>query len=450
MYPVMIIDDEVAICQSLKFALEDRYQVYTFTDPEQALPLFKRIDISIVLLDLKMGKHNGLDILHSIKRISPNTIVIMITAYGSIPSSVEAMHKGAFSYVTKPIHLEELMVLLDRAEEYYHLSSKVQWLSEALEKAHNEHGFIGKSPKMQEVFRMLDKIRSVDSNVLITGESGTGKELVAKIIHYQSRRHQKRFQTINCAAIPENLLESELFGYEKGSFTGAVDKKLGLLSIADKGTVFLDEIGEMELSLQGKLLRVIQERKITPVGGTEEKEVDFRLIAATNRDLLKDVQDKHFRQDLFYRLNVIPIHLPALRERKEDIPLLVEFFLHKLSQRMGKPVEGISQEALQVLLDYSYPGNVRELQNIMERAIALTYSSIIQVTDLPEEMTKQQQVFSEHTLIPIYVGEKMEQVERKVIQYNLSAMNGNRRKTAQVIGISERNLRDKLKKYASE
>jgi two-component system response regulator AtoC len=342
------------------------------------------------------------------------------------------------------------MVLLDRAEEYYHLSSKVQWLSEALDKAHNEHGFIGKSPKMQEVFQMLDKVRTVDSNVLITGESGTGKELVAKIIHYQSGRHQKRFQTINCAAIPENLLESELFGHEKGSFTGAFDKKQGLLTLANKGTVFLDEIGEMELTLQGKLLRVIQERKITPVGGTEEKTVDFRLIAATNRDLLKEVQDKQFRQDLFYRLNVIPIHLPPLRERKEDIPLLVEFFLHKLSQRMGKPVEGISQEALQVLLDYSFPGNVRELQNIMERAIALTYSSIIQVVDLPEEMTKAQQVFSDHTLIPVYVGEKMEQVERKVIQYNLSAMNGNRRKTAQVIGISERNLRDKLKKYATE
>jgi two-component system response regulator AtoC len=450
MYPVMIIDDEIAICQSLKFALEDRYHVYTFTDPEQAIPLFKRIDFAIVLLDLKMGEHSGLDILQSIKRISPNTIVIMITAYGSIPSSVESMHKGAFSYVTKPIHLEELMVLLDRAEAYYHLSSKVQWLSEALEKAHNEHGFIGKSAKMQEVFRMLDKIREVDSNVLITGESGTGKELVAKIIHYQSRRHQKRFQTINCAAIPENLLESELFGHEKGSFTGAFEKKHGLLAVADKGTVFLDEIGEMELTLQGKLLRVIQERKITPVGGTEEKTVDFRLIAATNRDLLKDVQDKQFRQDLYYRLNVIPIHLPALRERKEDIPLLIEFFLHKLSHRMGKPVEGISQEALQVLLDYAFPGNVRELQNIMERAIALTYSSIIQVSDLPEEMTKQQQVFSDHTLIPIYVGEKMEQVERKVIQYNLSAMNGNRRKTAQLIGISERNLRDKLKKYATE
>lgn len=450
MYPVMIIDDEAAICQSLKFALEDRYHVYTFTDPEQALPLLKKVDISIVLLDLKMGQHSGLDILQAIKRISPNTIVIMITAYGSIPSSVEAMQKGAFSYVTKPIHLEELMVLLDRADEYFHLTSKVQWLSEALEKAHNEHGFIGKSPKMQEVFRLLDKIRDVDSNVLITGESGTGKELVAKIIHYQSRRHQKRFQTINCAAIPETLLESELFGHEKGSFTGAFEKKQGLLAVADKGTVFLDEIGEMELTLQGKLLRVIQERKMLPVGGTEEKVVDFRLIAATNRDLLKDVQDKQFRQDLFYRLNVIPIHLPALRERKEDIPLLVEFFLHKLGHRMGKPVNGISQEALDVLLNYSFPGNVRELQNIMERAIALTYSSAIQVSDLPEEMTKKQQVFSEHTLIPVYVGENMEQVERKVIQYNLSSMNGNRRKTAQLIGISERNLRDKLKKYASE
>ncbi|SHE50970.1 two-component system, NtrC family, response regulator AtoC [Seinonella peptonophila] len=446
----MIIDDEPSICQSLAFALEDHFHVYTFTDPEKAIPLFKKIDIAFVLLDLKVGKHGGLDILQDIKRISPATIVIMITAYGSIPSSVEAMHKGAFSYVTKPIHLEELMVLLERAEEFYTLHSKVQWLGEALEQAHNDYGFIGKSPKMQEVFRMLDQIRKIESNVLITGESGTGKELMAKIIHYQSPRHQKRFQTINCAAIPEGLLESELFGHERGAFTGATEKKLGLFSLADGGTVFLDEIGEMELNLQGKLLRVIQERKVSPVGGTIEKPVDFRLISATNRDLYQEIQNRQFRQDLYYRLNVIPIHLPPLRERKEDIPLLVEFFLNKLSHRMGKPVEGISEEALQVLLHYDYPGNVRELQNIIERAIALTNSSVIQTTDLPEEMKQKQQVFSSHTLIPIYVGESIQQVEKKVIQYNLAAMGGNRRKTAQIIGIGERTLREKLKKYETE
>lgn len=446
MHQLVIIDDEPAICQSLKFALEDRYQVYTFTDPMQALPLFERTEIAFVLLDLKIGEHNGIEILQEIKHISPHTIVIMITAYGSIPSSVESMHKGAFSYATKPLHMDELDALLTKAEEFYMMSSKVQWLNESLENTNHPTGFVGKSAKMKEIFRILDQIHNIDSNVLITGESGTGKELIAQTIHYQSKRKNKRFQTINCAAIPENLLESELFGYEKGAFTGAQTRKLGLIPAANGGTIFLDEIGEMDLGLQGKLLRVIQERKVTPIGGTKEVDVDFRLIAATNRDLLKEVDNGQFRQDLYYRLNVIPVHLPPLRERTDDIPLLVEFFIKKLSQRMGKPIDGISQAALQILKQYPFPGNIRELQNIIERTIALTASYSIQVDDLPDEVkTKDQGLsISKHTLIPVYVGETLSQIEKKVIEYNLAAMNGNRRKTAQAIGIGERTLRDKL------
>ncbi|MED0681007.1 sigma-54-dependent transcriptional regulator [Aneurinibacillus thermoaerophilus] len=450
MYHVMIIDDEPAICQSLTFALEDRYHVYAFTDPREALPLFERVDIAIVLLDLKIGEYNGIDVLEEIKRISPSTIVIIMTAYGSIPSSVEAMRKGAFSYATKPLHIDELEVLMQKAEEVYTLHSKVQWLSHELDKVTDNYGLIGKSAAMREIFTLIDKIKDIDSNVLITGESGTGKEVVARTIHYQSKRRNKKFQAINCAAIPGHLLESELFGYEKGAFTGAVQRKSGLFVLAEGGTIFLDEIGEMDLALQGKLLRVLQEKKVMPIGGIEEISIDVRIIAATNRNLEKEVKENRFREDLYYRLNVIPIQLPSLRERREDIPLLVEFFIKKYSDKMGKPVEGISQEALQLLQQYAFPGNIRELQNMIERAIALTGSSCIQKVDLPVEIRKNNRAFISDTLIPVYVGETMEEIEKRVILHNLAACNGNQRKTAQIIGIGERTLREKLKKYREE
>lgn len=329
MYHVMVIDDEPTICQSLTFALEDEYHVYAFTDPREALPLLERTEIAIVLLDLKIGEYDGMKILEEIKRISPSTIVIIMTAYGSIPSSVEAMRKGAFSYATKPLHIDELEVLMQKAEEVYALQSKVRWLSDELEKVTDNNGLIGESAAMREVFTLIDKVKDIGSNILITGESGTGKEVVARTIHYESKRRNKRFQAINCAAIPSHLLESELFGHEKGAFTGALQRKAGLFVLADGGTIFLDEIGEMDLALQGKLLRVLQERKVMPVGGTEEIEIDVRIVAATNRDLAKEVKENRFREDLYYRLNVIPMHLPPLRERKEDIPLLVKFSLEK-------------------------------------------------------------------------------------------------------------------------
>ncbi|MCI1694332.1 sigma-54-dependent transcriptional regulator [Aneurinibacillus aneurinilyticus] len=450
MYHVMVIDDEPTICQSLTFALEDEYHVYAFTDPREALPLLERTEIAIVLLDLKIGEYDGMKILEEIKRISPSTIVIIMTAYGSIPSSVEAMRKGAFSYATKPLHIDELEVLMQKAEEVYALQSKVRWLSDELEKVTDNNGLIGESAAMREVFTLIDKVKDIGSNILITGESGTGKEVVARTIHYESKRRNKRFQAINCAAIPSHLLESELFGHEKGAFTGALQRKAGLFVLADGGTIFLDEIGEMDLALQGKLLRVLQERKVMPVGGTEEIEIDVRIVAATNRDLAKEVKENRFREDLYYRLNVIPMHLPPLRERKEDIPLLVKFFIRKIGDKMGKPVEGIAEEALRLLQQYSFPGNIRELQNMIERAIALTNSSCIQKDDLPAEIKNHTRAFISNTLIPIYVGETMDEVEKKVILHNLAAFNGNQRRTAQIIGIGERTMRDKIKKYREQ
>ncbi|MFD0826310.1 sigma-54-dependent transcriptional regulator [Neobacillus sp. M.A.Huq-85] len=450
MHNVIIIDDEVTICQSLTFALEDQYHVYAFTDPREALPLLERIEVAIILLDLKIGEYDGIEILEEVKRVSPTTVVILMTAFGSIPSSVEAMRKGAFSYATKPLHLDELEVLMQKAEEFYTLQSKVEFLSNELDKMGETHGLIGESLAIREILTLIKKVKDIDSTILITGESGTGKEVVARTIHYQSKRRNKKFQVINCAAIPGHLLESELFGYEKGAFTGAVQKKHGLFVLAEGGTIFLDEIGEMDLALQSKLLRALQERKVMPVGGTQEIDFNVRIISATNRDLVKEVKENRFREDLYYRLNVIPVKLPPLRERKDDIPLLVEFFIHQIGDRMGKPIDGISREALQILKQYSFPGNIRELQNIMERAIALTNSSLIEKVDLPSEIQQENHVFRGYTLIPVYVGEIMDEIEKRVIFHNLAAFNGNRRKTAQAIGIGERTLRDKLKKYREE
>lgn len=447
MKSLVVIDDEITICQSLKFALEEKYQVYTFTHPMEALPIFEQVEIAIVLLDLKIGQYSGIDILQEIKRVSPHTIVIMMTAYGSIPSSVEAMRKGAFYYAIKPLQIEELEILLQKAEEVYNLQSKVKWLSEELEKFTENFGLIGTSTAMKDVFALIEKVKDIDSNVMITGESGTGKEAVARAIHNQGNRRTKKFQAVNCAAIPEKLLESELFGYDKGAFTGAYDSKLGLFVSANGGTLFLDEIGEMDISLQSKILRVLQERRVKPLGSTEEKQIDVRIIVATNRDLAKEVKEKRFREDLYYRLNVIPINLSPLRERMIDIPLLVQFYFNKISERMGKPISGITEEALDSLKTYSFPGNVRELQNIIERAIALTSSSYIQKGDLPDEMQAKHPVIINHKLIPIYIGETLEEIERKVIIHNLAECEGNRRKTAQVIGMGERTIREKLKKY---
>jgi len=452
MHHLLVIDDEPAICQSLEFALEEKYRVNTFTDPGAGLTFLQQVEVALVLLDLKIGAHDGTDVLKEIKRLSPDTVVIMMTAFGSISSSVEAMRHGAFYYLTKPLMMDELDILLSKAEEFYQLQTRVKWLSEELDKLSDNYGLIGNSKAMQQTLDLIGKVKDIDSSVLISGESGTGKEIVARAIHYQGLRRHKRFQAVNCAAIPDNLLESELFGYAKGAFTGAVQNKPGQFALADGGTIFLDEIGEMDMSLQSKLLRVIQERTVTPLGGLEEKPIDVRIIAATNRDLWKEVKASRFREDLYYRLNVIPIRLAPLRERAGDIPLLVHSFIQKISERMAKPIEGISQEALQVLEGYDFPGNIRELQNIVERAIALTSSPLIEKRDLPKELQGMQpkQVAGKQKLIPVYVGETLEQIEKRVILHTLAHLEGNRRKTAQMLDMGERTLRDKLKKYQEE
>jgi DNA-binding NtrC family response regulator len=446
---IMVLDDEKSICQSLQFALEDHYSTYTFMNPIDGLEILKELNIHAVLLDLKMGPFDGLEILQEIKQRSSKTVVILMTAYGSLETALEALKLGAFYYIHKPIRLDELHLLVTKALEFYQLNDQVEWLQEELGKSYGQMGIVGTSPKMQEVFQLIDKVKDIDTSILITGESGKGKEVVARAIHTQGKRKSNRFLAINCAAIPSQLLESELFGYERGAFTGATQKKPGLFELAHQGTLFLDEIGEMDPFLQSKLLRVLQEKVFTPVGGTKEITVDVRIISATNRDLKKEVSNKQFREDLYYRLNVIPLSLPSLRERKGDIAQLVQYFVQQISERMGKPTPSLSQDALAKFEQYSFPGNVRELQNMIERAIALSSRSIIEAGDLlPESQpTIGISLNKQDKLIPIYTGETWEEIEKKALLANIQATGGNRKKAAERLGIGERTLREKVKKY---
>ncbi|GAW91586.1 sigma-54-dependent transcriptional regulator [Calderihabitans maritimus] len=455
MHDILIIDDEISICSSLSFALEDKYRVSTATNPEEALELIYQQPFSVILLDWRLGSTDGLDVLRQIKHDFPNAVVIIMTAYGTIESAVEAMKSGAYYYITKPLDIQELQLLIDKAIEYYRLTNQVKFLSETLDNKPGYAGIIGKSKALQRVFRLVEKVKDIDSNVLITGESGTGKELVARAIHYLGKRREGPFEVINCAAIPETLLESELFGYEKGAFTGALQNKAGKLLAASGGTLLLDEIGEMPLSLQAKILRVIQEREVTPLGSTKSYRVDVRILAATNKDLLELVREKKFREDLYFRLNVIPIHIPPLRERREDILLLIEHFIKEKCQKMGKKIKQLDPETKRILLNHHYPGNVRQLENIIEYAVAISTGPTITPSDLPNYLESWISLNTGNEIentpqpksIPVKVGQSLLDIERETIAATLKYCNGHRKRTAKMLGISERSLREKIKKY---
>ncbi|SDF67932.1 sigma-54-dependent transcriptional regulator [Sporolituus thermophilus] len=452
MYKVLIVDDEPAICASLAFALEETYTVFTAGSTDEALAIIAAQEIDIVLLDLKLGGEDGLEALSRIKRYDDSIIVIIMTAYGSIKSSVTAMRAGAFYYLTKPINMDELSMLLVNAREYRGMRSRVQYLNHKLTEFYEISGMVGKSAAMRQILSQIDKARQVDSNVLITGESGTGKELVAKALHYLSARRQEPFEVVNCAAIPTELLESELFGYEKGAFTGAVQRKKGLFELADRGTIFLDEIGEMDMKMQAKLLRVVQEKEIVPLGCGQRRKIDVRIICATNRDLKKMIAEGKFREDLYFRLNVVTINLPPLRERREDIPLLVEHFIGKYNKKMARQIKSIEPEALRLLSKYEFKGNVRELENIIERAMVFAEDSTLRVSNLPAEVREAGgeeggSRAEASLLIPVYIGDDLKLVERKVITRTLQHFRGDKAKCAQVLKISERKLWYKIKEY---
>lgn len=445
---ILIIDDEVSICDSLEFALEDDFEVMSTQSPDEGIEIIKSQDIDVVLLDLRIGKVNGIDVLRQIKSINENIQVIVMTAYGSIESTVEAMKIGAIHYLTKPINMDELNVFINKALDFRMINSSLANLRNIILEDYSINGVIGRSNAFKNVLYKVEKVKDIDSTVLITGESGTGKDIIAKSIHFQGKRREKRLEIVNCAAIPSSLLESELFGYEKGAFTGADKKKLGKIELAHKGTLFLDEIGEMDLGLQAKILRVVEDMEITPLGGEVSKKVDVRIIAATNKDLRNEVKNNNFREDLFYRLNVITITMPSLKERREDIGILIKFFLDRYNKKFDKKIIGFSKEAVRLLEKYDYPGNIRELENIVERAMALTDNTIIGIEDLPDnvlDLTSQPDI--EEDGFYIGIGMTLSEIEKESILKTIEYYKGNRKLTAKCLGISDRNLQYKLKEY---
>lgn len=445
---VYIIDDEPSICVSLQLALKNLYRVKTFTSSLPALANMEAEGADIVLLDLRLGEENGLEVLERIKRIDPNTEVIMMTAFGSIDTSVNAMQKGAFTYLTKPINIEELEVIMQQASNIRKLNEQIYYLSDQLESKSRFDAIIGESAPMQRVYMLIDRVKDIDTNVLITGESGTGKELVARAIHNAGKRYRERFVVVNCAAIPENLLELEFFGYKRGAFTGAMQDKKGKLEQADNGTLFLDEIGDMPLGLQSKLLRALQDKEFTPVGGSTPIKVDTRILAATNRDLPALIAEGRFREDLYYRLNVMEIKLPPLRERQGDIAILGNYLLGKFSAELNKPIRAITPEAKEMLERLPYPGNVRQLANILEYACILCQDGVISKEDFPEYVTRTDGTGPSGDSIDDYLSShSLKDIEKRAIEATLQRCGGKRVATAAQLGISKRGLLNKLKEY---
>jgi len=437
---ILVADDEAAIRESLSEWLSDvGHDVLTAEDGPQALGIIEKEKPSIVIADLVMPGMDGIELLKKAKEISPGIEVIIITAYGSIPTAITAMKEGAYDYIEKPFCPEKAELLINRLVEHQQLLEENISLHRKLEEQYRFENIIAKSPKMRRVIEIIKVVAMSNATVLITGESGTGKELVARAIHSQSYRKDKPFVAVSCAALPESLLESELFGHEKGAFTGAYAQRRGKFEAADRGTLFLDEIGEMSANIQVHLLRVLEEKELTRVGGNELIKVDVRVISATNKDIKKAVADGQFREDLYYRLNVVTVELPPLRERKEDIPLLAQHFLKKFAVENKKEVVAFSPEAVDLLMKYEWPGNVRELENAIERAVILSKDSYIKAVDLPQ----QEGLVARSTQL----GKSITEVEKNHILNILNETNGNYSQAARILGISRVSLYNKIKAY---
>ncbi|MCL4457584.1 MAG: sigma-54 dependent transcriptional regulator [Nitrospirae bacterium] len=441
---ILLIEDEKLMRVTLEDSLKSAgYDVMSFETGTEALQELKRNSFDLVLTDVRLPDMDGLGILNEITRANDAQVIVM-TAFGTIKDAVEAMRLGAFDYITKPFSLDEFLLLIERALDVKRLREENIRLKKDLERCYCFPNIIGESPEMKKVFSLVEKVSASDSTVLIMGESGTGKELIATTIHYQSARKEKPLIKVNCAALPEGLIESELFGHEKGAFTGAIRRKPGRFELADSGTIFLDEIGDLPHSTQSKILRVIQEKTFERVGGTETLGADVRIIAATNKNLEDEVKKGRFRDDLYYRLNVIPITLPSLRDRREDIPYLIDFFLSKCGNKLSRDIR-FSKEALDYLVQYDYPGNVRELENIIERCITLSSSDTIGKDDLPSFIFKKPDNVKLLSLSSVAAD-----AEKEYIIRILKATNGNKTKAAEMLGISRKNLWEKMNSYGIE
>jgi putative PEP-CTERM system response regulator len=446
---VLIVDDEVGARESLKMILKKDYEVILAKDAEEAFLQIKAHSPDVVLLDIILPDLDGLKVLERIKQNDPDSVVIMITATKTVKTAVEAMKLGAYDYVTKPFDIDELRLIVSRSLSAKALEQEVKYRREEMDKNFDFGNIIGNSKLMKEIFKVVKQIADSKSTALIMGESGTGKELISRAIHYNSNRKTFPFVTINCAAIPETLIESELFGHEKGAFTNAIEKKLGRFEVAHQGTLFLDEIGELSLATQAKILRFLEEKEFNRVGGSKTIKVDVRLITATNKDLSQLIKKGIFREDLYYRINVVPIVIPPLRDRKEDIPLLIDHFINKFNMENNKNVKGFHQEALELMMQYEWPGNVRELENLVERVIALTSSEYIPLSELPLSFKNIPKIngLKESVLDgKVSFTQAEEEFEREVILDALKRTNHIQSHAAEVLGISRRILKYKMDK----
>lgn len=446
---VLIVDDEVGARESFKMILKNDYEVFLAKDAEEAFLQIKVHSPDVILLDIILPDLDGLKVLEKIKQNDPDIIVIMITATKTVKTAVEAMKLGAYDYVTKPFDIDELRLIITRSLSTKALEQEVKFRREEMDKSFDFGNIIGKSKSMKEIFKVVKQIADSKSTALIMGDSGTGKELISRAIHYNSNRKSYPFVTINCAAIPDTLIESELFGHEKGAFTNAIERKLGRFEVAHQGTLFLDEIGELSLATQAKILRFLEEKEFNRVGGSKTIKVDVRLITATNKNLNQLIKNGSFREDLYYRINVIPIVIPPLRERKEDIPILIDHFINKFSVENNKNVKGISKEALELLMQYEWPGNVRELENLVERVIALTFNEYIQLNELPLSFKNIPKINGlKESILDGKVSflQAEEEFEREVILDALKKTNYIQSRAAEILGISRRILKYKMDK----
>ena len=455
METILIVDDEKNYLTILSALLEDEgFEVLTAAGGSEALEIHKSSDLDLILTDMKMPKMDGIELLENIKENDPDLPVIMMTAHGTVDKAVEAMQKGAYTYVLKPFDNERLIIYVKKATSMYQVVKENRRLRDAVESQYRFGNIIGKSKKMRDVFDTIQKVAPSGATVLIEGESGTGKELVARSIHFNSPRREKPFVAVNCSALAENLLESELFGHEKGAFTGAVATKKGRFELADGGTLFLDEIGELSPNLQVKLLRVLQEKVFERVGGVRTISVDIRILAATNKELQQEMQDGRFREDLYYRLNVVHLVLPPLKARQEDIRLLVNHFIKKYAseRRSAAPVTGVDQEVDRLFYDYNWPGNIRELENVIERVMILCPGEIMRVSDLPKGF--KDNVYNTLHLEGIPADAKLYDtlatIEKALIERALKMSNNVQSHAAAMLGIGKSGLNQKIKKYNLE
>ena len=459
MEKILIVDDEAFIRENLvRILAEDGFSLFAAENEEEAVRLVAEEEIDLVLLDLNLGTRSGLDVLRAMREIDPDILVIIITGYGTVESAVEALKMGAYDYIKKPFKADAIHLIVRLALETQSLRREVRHLKRAGgdKDLPGAADMIGSSPQMLQVYRQIREVAKHETaTVLITGESGTGKELVARAIHNLSPRKSRPFMEINCGSLPFNLLETELFGHERGAFTDAKNRKIGLLEESSGGTIFLDEVGEMDLNLQVKLLRVLEDRKIRRLGGIRNIDIDVRVIAATNRNLREAIEEKIFREDLYYRLNVFPIHVPALRTRREDIPPLLDSFIKRFSREFNKPIREVSREALDLLMRYHWPGNVRELRNVVERICIMVNSETIRPEHLPREIwgeaPRKEAPFSFE--IPpegILLEEVVERIEKDLILKAITITGGNVAKTARLLNVPRGTLRYKLEKYEIE